>query len=641
LLQKSIDSQPVEVGMSDTPSSSDRRSEIRTSRIFALVATVAGLFLSVSGILLCSANIEYGDVVALVGIALLAAGGVYGFALSRRLERIVARGVGLRRREETRKLEEIRDAHWQLSDSALRYRQIVDAQRDFVVRRSLDGRLVFANAAFLDAFDVRREDVAGSMFRPPVVRTEPLVQSSSAGRRILELIRTRNGKRWIAWDENEVRSDNGKIEVQSVGRDVTVEREIEEKLRDARNQAEAANRKKSRFLAAMSHEIRTPMNGILGIISLMRDTRLDAEQQTYARVVEDSARALLVLLDGILDFSKIEAGKLDLASEVFSLRDCIAQTMQLMGPDATAKRLSFTSTISDAVPEWVRGDEMRVRQIVLNLLSNSIKFTDVGGVTVRTELAPNKATNPKAARIAIEVSDSGIGFSPDAARRLFDEFEQGDTATSRHPGSAGLGLAISKRLAQAMSGEIVARGGPQKGAVFTALLELQFAEAAAKAAVEPASLPEGAPRYVYRRQFSVLVAEDNHINALLACKIIERAGGKATVVEDGRSAIAAMRETLERKRPEFDLVLMDVLMPEIDGLTATKSIKALYGERKDLGLSCPPIIALTANAFAEDRERCRAAGMDDYLAKPFDARDLHNLLLRWTAQQVDATSPAA
>jgi CheY-like chemotaxis protein/nitrogen-specific signal transduction histidine kinase len=438
-----------------------------------------------------------------------------------------------------------------------------------------------------------------------------------------------------------VRSDNGKIEVQSVGRDVTVEREIEEKLRDARNQAEAANRKKSRFLAAMSHEIRTPMNGILGIISLMRDTRLDAEQQTYARVVEDSARALLVLLDGILDFSKIEAGKLDLASEVFSLRDCIAQTMQLMGPDATAKRLSFTSTISDAVPEWVRGDEMRLRQIVLNLLSNAIKFTDAGGVAVRTELAPDKATNPKTVRIAIEVSDSGIGFSPDAARRLFDEFEQGDTATSRHPGSAGLGLAISKRLAQAMSGEIVARGGPQKGAVFTALLELQFAEAPAKAAVEPASLPDGAPRYVYRRQFSVLVAEDNHINALLACKVIERAGGKATVVEDGRSAIAAMWETLERKRPAFDLVLMDVLMPEIDGLTATKSIKALYGERKDLGLSCPPIIALTANAFAEDRERCRAAGMDDYLAKPFDARDLHNLLLRWTIPQVDAASPAA
>lgn len=627
--------------MSDTPSSSDRRPGIKAPRILALVATVAGLLLSVTGISLYSGKFEYGDVVALVGITLLTTGALYGFALSLRLERVAARDVPFRKREETRKLEEIKDAHWQLSDSAARYRQFLDAQRDFVVRRSLDGRLVFANFAFLEAFDVRGEDVVGSVFRPPVVRTEPLVQSSTAGRRVLELIRTRNGKRWIAWDENEVISDNCIIEIQSVGRDVTVEREIEEKLRDARDQAEAANRKKSRFLAAMSHEIRTPMNGILGMISLMRDTRLDPEQRTCARVVEDSARALLALLDSILDFSKIEAGKLDLASEVFSLKNCIVQTMQLMGPDAAAKRLSFKLTISDAVPEWVRGDEMRLRQIVLNLLSNAIKFTDAGGVALRAELAPDKATNPGAMRIAIEVSDSGIGFSPDTARRLFDEFEQGDTATSRHPGSAGLGLAISKRLAHAMSGEIIARGGPQKGAVFTALLELRSAEAPVKAAAEPSSQSDGAPRYACRRQFSVLVAEDNHINALLARKVVERAGGKATVVHDGRSAIAAMWETIERKRPTFDLILMDVLMPEIDGLTATKSIKALYAERKDLGLSCPPIIALTANAFPEDRERCRAAGMDDYLAKPFDARDLHNLLLRWTIPQVDAASPAA
>ncbi len=624
--------------MSDTPSSSDRRPEIRPSRILVSVAMVAGLLLSVAGIILYSTKFAYGEVAALIGTALLGASAFYGFALSRRPELATAR---LHRRDETHKLEEIKDAHWQLSDTAIRYRQLVDAQRDFVVRRSPDGRLVFANLAFLDAFDVRGEDVFGSVYFPPVLRTEPLVQSSTTGRRSLELIRTHKGKRWIAWDENEVRNDDGEIEIQSVGRDVTVEREIEEKLRDARDQAEAANRKKSRFLAAMSHEIRTPMNGILGMISLLRDTRLDPEQRTYARVVEDSARALLVLLDTILDFSKIEAGKLDLASEVFSLRNCIAQRMQLMGPDAAAKRLSFRFTISDTVPEWVRGDEMRLRQIILNLLSNAIKFTDAGGVTLRTELAPDKATPPGAVRIAIEVSDSGIGFSPDTARRLFDEFEQGDTAMSRHPGGAGLGLAISKKLAHAMSGEIVASGGLQKGAVFTAFLELHSAEAPAKAPAERPPLSDSAPRHPSRRQFSVLVAEDNRINALLASKIIERAGGKATVVEDGRSAIAAIWETIERKRSAFDLILMDVLMPEIDGLTATKSIKALFAERKDLGLSCPPIVALTANAFPEDRERCRAAGMDDYLAKPFDARDLHALLLRWTAFEADAASPAA
>jgi CheY-like chemotaxis protein len=272
-------------------------------------------------------------------------------------------------------------------------------------------------------------------------------------------------------------------------------------------------------------------------------------------------------------------------------------------------------------------------------------------VSVRTELAFDKAVEPETVRIAIEVSDSGIGFSPEAARRLFDEFEQGDTAISRHPGSAGLGLAISKRLAHAMSGEIFARGGLQKGAVFTALIDLRYAEAPARAAGCASSPFDGsrddigvltAPAWRFPRpQFNVLVAEDNHINALLACKVIERSGGKATVVDDGRSAIMAMWETLERKRPSFDLILMDVLMPEIDGLTATKSIKALYGERKDLSLSCPPIIALTANAFAEDRELCRAAGMDDYLAKPFDARDLHNLLLRWTDPPVAAAPPAA
>jgi CheY-like chemotaxis protein len=287
---------------------------------------------------------------------------------------------------------------------------------------------------------------------------------------------------------------------------------------------------------------------------------------------------------------------------------------------------------------------MRVRQIVLNLLSNAVKFTSTGGVSVITELLSDKAAPCDGVRIAVKVADSGIGFSPDAAGRLFDEFEQGEAGTS-HPVGVGLGLAISKRLAQAMSGEIIASGDPKKGAVFTAILELQHAEApgnvAANACSHAAERSGATGSSVLSRQFNVLVAEDNHLNALLACKVIERAGGRATVVADGRSAIKAVWETLERKRPPLDLILMDVLMPDIDGLMATKSIKALYSERRAAALSCPPIIALTANAFPEDRERCRAAGMDDYLAKPFDARDLHDLLLRWTAPSVSAAAPAA
>jgi two-component system, sensor histidine kinase len=354
------------------------------------------------------------------------------------------------------------------------------------------------------------------------------------------------------------------------------------------------------------------------------------------------------LLDNILDFSKIEAGKLELASQTFSLRDCIAQMMQLMAPEASAKNLSFTSTISERLPEWVQGDKMRLRQIILNLLSNAIKFTDTGGVTVQMDLADDKGCEPGVVRIAIEVSDSGIGFSPDAAWRLFEEFEQDENALRRSRAGAGLGLAISKRLAQAMSGEIVASAaGPHKGAVFTAVVELRAASEPARtpSAAEQMESSKDAGDFLRRRtgppSFSVLVAEDNQISALLAAKIIERAGGEAITVGDGRSAITAMWETLERKRPAFDLVLMDVLMPELDGLTATKSIKALFAERSDPSFPCPPIIALTANAFAEDRERCRAAGMDDYLAKPFDARDLHALLMRWTAHSVRATPPAA
>lgn len=394
------------------------------------------------------------------------------------------------------------------------------------------------------------------------------------------------------------------------------------------------------------------MNGIIGMLSLLRDTPLDSEQRSYARVAEDSARVLLGLVDGILDFSKIEAGKLELASEVFSLKNCIAQTTQLMAPDASAKNLTLTSIIADAVPDWVKGDEIRLRQIILNLLSNAIKFTDKGDVVVRIGTASDRPAASGKVRIAIEVADSGVGISPDIARRLFSEFERGTSAANRHSGGTGLGLAISKRLAEAMSGSIVASTRPDKGAIFTAMLELEVAAAPPDVASATARPGDRAPNDLGtvhggtrqmgpRPGFNVLVAEDNHINALLAMKIIERAGGKALVVEDGRSAITAIWETLERKRPPFDLVLMDVLMPELDGLVATKSIKALYAERKDPGLSCPPIIALTANAFAEDRERCRAAGMDDYLAKPVDARDLHRLLLRWIAEPARIAPPAA
>ena len=554
-----------------------------------------------------------------------------------------------RKHGDIEKLEEIKDAHWELADCASHYRQFLDAQQDFIVRRSGDGHVVFANAAFCKAFDVRREDVVGSMFQPPVVRTEVPAKPPSNHRRF-ELLRTCKGKRWIAWDESKVRNDLGEPEVQSVGRDVTLERAAEEGLKEACDQANSASRAKSRFLASMSHEIRTPMTGILRMISLMHDTHLDDEQRTYARAVEDSARALLGLIDDILDFSKIEAGKLDISKEPFSLRTCVAQAVQLVAPQASAKGLLLMSTVAEDVPDHVRGDEMRVRQIILNLLFNAVKFTDNGSVKLHLALARRQAAPSGSVRIAIEVEDTGIGFPSDMMLQLFQEFEQGEVAAGRQPGGTGLGLAISRRLARAMGGDIIARGAPYEGATFTAVLRFEIAESesgAAGIAARPRVTRGAIIKPVKERRapvggtFSVLVAEDNEINALLSRKVIERAGGKAIVVKDGRSAIAAVWEAIERRNPILDLILMDVLMPGIDGLMAAKSIKSLYAEHGHLGLTSPPIIALTANAFPEDRERCRAAGMDDYLAKPFDAQHLEDLLLRWAPQRIGKTSPAA
>ena len=535
-------------------------------------------------------------------------------------ERIAALVARLRNRLPSRidnaRIEHLKDARWQLTETQERFRELLDSQSELILRRDCKGRVVFANAAFCKAFGVALSDIRGKAFWPPVLQS-PAKQADRGGRtRKIESLRTISGPRWFEWEQHRVAPADAESDTQFVGRDVTDELSLEAELRDARDQADAANRAKSRFLAAMSHEIRTPMNGILGMASLLQETGLSNEQQTYTRAIDYSAKSLLALIDEILDFSKIEAGKLQLAIAPFSLRACIASALELMQPTAARRGNTLELDVASDVPALVAGDAARVRQIVLNLVSNAVKFTDNGAISVVVRRIGET-------RYELIVMDTGIGFSAETMSVLFREFEQADDLQNGRQDGTGLGLAISKRLARAMGGDITADGAPGQGATFTVTFELGNVSdrqievdrmPTSSATKRSGSRRVGAPR--------VLLAEDNEINALLARRVCERAGCSVAVVKDGRAAVSAVEQTATQSEQSFDIILMDVFMPQLDGLEATRAIKALLPE-------CPPIVALTANAFADDRDRCLAAGMDDYLAKPFDVQQLQAILQRW------------
>jgi PAS domain S-box-containing protein len=686
-----------------------------------------------------------------------------------------------------RRLEQLQDARWELSENETRYRALLDTQDEAIVRRDEAGNLTFANKAFLDMFAAKGAAVLGKPFVIGVCEeggTRPLVVADDIRhQRFEQHAITVSGPRWIEWEEQLVpAAGGGGFEVQSVGRDVTKQRGVATQLAEARDQAEAANRAKSRFLAAMSHEIRTPMNGILGMASLMLDTPQTPEQQTYTRAIDQSARTLLALIDEILDFSKIEAGKLELTEEPFSLEICVQGAVELLAPRAHDKGLEMAWSVSPRLPRLVFGDEARVRQILLNLLSNAVKFTDSGGVSVKVAETETEGAAADDIGIEIVVEDTGIGLSTEDMRGLFTEFEQAETAIRRRDGGTGLGLAISMQLARAMGGEIRVVSERGEGSIFTARLILQRVTLGADAA-EPhagdgaisengrvllafdrplerramnyalssagvpttesdfsaavgaleAALREGAPfdrvvidgaegpaaagsllskardlnrqsrvrgivlvnalaraslsefraagfdAYLVRpvrpasmmmhlglRQIPtppeagridavgtmqpqilggagvrrVLLAEDNEINSLLAKRVLEKCGCEYVAVTNGAEAVEVIRQVLRGETRGVDLILMDIFMPRLDGLEAARAIKELYAESPGHAVA-PPIVALTANAFAEDKQRYLDAGLDDYLAKPFDKAGLQAVLLRWFGQRGGGNTDAA
>jgi PAS domain S-box-containing protein len=646
--------------------------------------------------------------------------------------------------------EALADRNWELKEAEERVRSLFESQGDLIVLRGADGRISFVNDAYCELAQHPRNALIGSDFTLAVLEQGDTALEPDGTRIHDQKIAGPSGPRWIAWREGLVRSDAGQpAEMQCVGRDVTDRTETERALAEARDQADAANRAKSRFLAMASHEIRTPLNGIIGMSGLLLDTPLTPEQMTYARAVKTSGDALLSLIEELLDYSKIEAGKIDLEHRPFALAALIEDITELLAPRAQVRQLEIAAYVDERLPMEVVGDAARLRQVLLNLAGNAIKFTSTGGVALIVEpgVSPDE--------ISFLVRDTGIGIAPEAQARIFREFEQADERIARSYGGTGLGLSISERIVKRMGGRITLESKPGVGSTFEVSLPLaasagneqkvfapdltgqsimlvapQGIEASLVArrlqrwggqtcvvsdiAVAQALLPERswhavlldrglgsaeveslgeiarghatqrivmftpaarhelqpssassaftgylikplraaslaarltmtpdvmapdlagdgpieAPDQVETRSIapsqslSILVAEDNEINALLMRSLLTRLGHQAVITTNGEEALESWLAAKSAGAP-YDLVLMDIQMPQLDGIETTKRIRSL--EAGQPGRQTP-ILALTANTLVEDRYACFEAGMDGFLIKPLDREKLADAL---------------
>ncbi|MBN8493583.1 MAG: response regulator [Burkholderiales bacterium] len=390
-------------------------------------------------------------------------------------------------------------------------------------------------------------------------------------------------------------------------------------LREARQQAEAASDAKSVFLANMSHEIRTPFHGLLGMLSLLRDTGLNARQKDYLRTATESADHLLTILNDVLDMSLLESGRLTLSEEPIDLRELLRDVEALMRPQAQLKSLALHIDADPGVPEKVRADRTRVKQILFNLLNNAVKFSDRGVVVLDLHRATADDGSPV---LEFVVTDTGIGMDEATLARLFRRFSQGDESRSRRHGGTGLGLEISRSLARLMGGDVTAKSVPGEGSSFSFRMPLHVVEPAprphAAAGTAELATTDGLGLPAGPGPLRVLVAEDHPVNRQYMAALLEGMGHKPHFAGNGLEAVQAIREQ------HFDIVLMDLHMPVLDGVGATLSIRAL----PDGAAATVPIIALTADAFAQTRERCLMAGMNDFLAKPVSPERLSAMLRR-------------
>ncbi len=379
----------------------------------------------------------------------------------------------------------------------------------------------------------------------------------------------------------------------------------------AKDAAEAATNAKAAFLANMSHELRTPMNAVIGFTSLLLDEPMNSEQKDFVEGIREGGEALLAVINDILDFSRMEK-EMELELQPFSLKQCINESLDLVAVQASDKCLNLSSTIKYGTPDTIIGDHGRLRQILVNLLVNAIKFTDAGDVSLTVSSTPND----KGRQILFEVKDTGIGILQDKIKEIFEPFNQVESTISHKRDGVGLGLAISRQLVKMMGGKIWAESVPGQGSTFS--FTIQTAAIPAKRAdlgvtKKDASI-EKSPK---RKSLRLLVAEDNPSNQKVLVEMLKRMGYKPDVAADGGEVLQAL------ERQDYDLVLMDIRMPEMDGITATREIRKIWPENG------PKIVAITAFALKGDREKCLEAGMDDYISKPVQKKALEAVLKKY------------
>lgn len=419
--------------------------------------------------------------------------------------------------------------------------------------------------------------------------------------------------RLVAWSFSYLHDESEAVtHIIATGIDITEQRKAEQALLQTKNEAEMANKYKSEFLANLSHEIRTPMNGILGITELLlTSSALTKEQREYTEIVHESAESLMIIMNDILDFSKIESGKMEIMISEFDLRATVENVVNLLSAKASEKGLNVDFYIAPELPAAVRGDQIRIQQVFLNLTGNAIKFTEKGGVSIRVVLTQETATHVTA---LCSVSDTGIGIPNDKLDKLFKSFSQVDGSATRRFSGTGLGLVISKRLTEIMGGDISVISELGKGSTFSFTLKLEKQTEAKK--ILPFEKEEAAPRsssVPEIRDKQILLVEDNPVNQKLVKRLLEKFECIVAVATNGREAVVLLEKL------HFDLVLMDIQMPEMDGFETTKIIRDPDSSVMDHHI---PIIALTAHAMKEDQQRCLSAGMDDYLLKPFKQEEL-------------------